>query len=199
MARFNYVELPVRALGAAKTFYERAFGWTLAEFGPTYAATLTGDTDLGLQADATEATRAPLPVIEVEDLEAALAAVELAGGTVLRPIYAFPGGRRFHFIDPSGNELAVVRATDSILFSNASFWDIEAEGTGDSRLQGSCRRNASDKSGAFRFFGRLSFSREPLSGLAVLLSTPQRWSASPPPRLITHKAPALGRGFFIVG
>ncbi len=110
MARFNYVELPVRELGAAKTFYEQAFGWTLAEFGPTYAATLTGDTDLGLQGDAAEATRAPLPVIEVEDLEAALAAVEQAGGTVLRPIFAFPGGRRFHFSDPSGNELAVVRA-----------------------------------------------------------------------------------------
>ncbi len=110
MARFNYVELPVTAVGPAKAFYEQAFGWRLTAFGPTYAATLTGDTDVGLQADAAEATAAPLPVIDVPDLEAALAAVEAAGGQVVRPIFAFPGGRRFHFHDPSGNELAAVQS-----------------------------------------------------------------------------------------
>jgi uncharacterized protein len=110
VARFNYVELPVRELGPAKTFYEQAFGWTLTGFGPTYAATLTGDTDLGLQADAAEATKAPLPVIEVPDLEAALAAVEAAGGRIVRAIFAFPGGRRFQFADPAGNEVAVMTA-----------------------------------------------------------------------------------------
>jgi hypothetical protein len=109
MARLNYVELPVAAIGPAKDFYERAFGWALTEFGPTYAATMTGDTDIGLQADASEATKAPLPVIEVEDLEATLAAVEQAGGRIVQPIFAFPGGRRFHFLDPSGNELAAVK------------------------------------------------------------------------------------------
>jgi catechol 2,3-dioxygenase-like lactoylglutathione lyase family enzyme len=74
MARLNYVELPVRDVATAKAFYERAFGWDMTEFGPTYAATLTGDTDIGLQGDASEATRhdrppdlrlprgAPLPV-----------------------------------------------------------------------------------------------------------------------------------------
>ena len=72
MARLNYVELPVRDVATAKAFYERAFGWALTEFGPTYAATLTGDTDIGLQGDPAEATRAPLPVIAVDDLEAAL-------------------------------------------------------------------------------------------------------------------------------
>jgi hypothetical protein len=109
MARLNYVELPVGDVAAAKAFYESAFGWSLTAFGPTYAATLTGDTDLGLQGDPGEATKAPLPVIEVEDLEAALAAVESAGGRIVRPIFAFPGGRRFHFLDPSGNEVAAVR------------------------------------------------------------------------------------------
>ena len=109
MARLNYVELPVAAIGTAKDFYERAFGWTLTGFGPTYAATMTGDTDIGLQADAAEATKAPLPVIDVDDLEAALAAVEQAGGRIVRPIFAFPGGRRFHFLDPAGNELAAVK------------------------------------------------------------------------------------------
>ena len=110
MARLNYVELPVREIGAAKAFYERAFGWSLADFGPTYAATLSGDTDIGLQADAADATKAPLPVIDVEDLEAALAAVEAAGGRIVKPIFPFPGGRRFHFLDPSNNELAAVQA-----------------------------------------------------------------------------------------
>ena len=109
MARLNYVELPVREIGPAKAFYEAAFGWSLSGFGPTYAATVTGDTDIGLQADSADATAAPLPVIEVDDLEAALEAVEAAGGEIVRPIFAFPGGRRFHFRDPSGNELAAVK------------------------------------------------------------------------------------------
>ena len=110
MARLNYVELPVGEIGAVKGFYESAFGWSLTEFGPSYACTLTGDTDIGLQADAAEATKAPLPVIQVDDLEAALAAVEAAGGTIVRPIFAFPGGRRFQFRDPAGNEPAVMQA-----------------------------------------------------------------------------------------
>jgi len=113
MARLNYVELPVGDIAAARGFYEAAFGWTMTAFGPTYAATLTGDTDVGLQADAAEATRAPLPVIEVDDLEATLAAVEQAGGTIVRRIFAFPGGRRFHFLDPSGNEVAAVRSAEA--------------------------------------------------------------------------------------
>ena len=108
-ARLNYVELPTSDIAAARRFYERAFAWTLAEFGPSYAATTTGDTDIGLQADPAEATRAPLPVIDVADLEVALDAIVAAGGTIVRPIFAFPGGRRFHFVDPSGNELAAVK------------------------------------------------------------------------------------------
>src|SRR4028119_784245 len=59
MARFNYVELPVGDVPATKAFYEAAFGWRLTDFGPSYAATLTGDTDIGLQGDATAAARAP--------------------------------------------------------------------------------------------------------------------------------------------
>ena len=108
MARLNYVELPVREIAAAKDFYEQVFGWTMSEFGPTYAATTSGDTDVGLQADTEEATAAPLPVIEVDDLEETLRAVQDAGGAITRQIFEFPGGWRFQFVDPSGNEVAAV-------------------------------------------------------------------------------------------
>lgn len=110
MARLNYVELPVSDIESARIFYESAFDWDMTAFGPTYAATLTGDTDVGLQGDPAEATSAPLPVIEVHDLEATLEAVMLAGGTISRPIFTFPGGRRFQFLDPSGNEVAAVKS-----------------------------------------------------------------------------------------
>jgi predicted enzyme related to lactoylglutathione lyase len=110
MPRINFVELPARNLAAAKTFYGSVFGWDLTDFGPSYACTLTGDVDLGLQGDAGEATAAPLAVIAVDDLEAAQSAVERAGGVISRPIFAFPGGRRFHFKDPNGLELAVLKA-----------------------------------------------------------------------------------------
>jgi len=112
LARLNYVELPVRDIAAARTFYEQIFGWSMTEFAPTYAATLTGDTDIGLQADASEATKAPLPVIDVDDLEAAFAAVQATGAEIVRPIFAFPGGRRFQFLDPSGNEVACVKGDE---------------------------------------------------------------------------------------
>lgn len=105
--RIDYVELPVPATAAVKRFYEQAFGWNLTDFAPTYSATITGDVDIGLQADRAAATQAPLPVIQAADLEVALAAVQAAGATILRPIFGFPGGRRFHFRDPGGNELAV--------------------------------------------------------------------------------------------
>ena len=110
MARLNYVELPASQFDATRAFYEGAFGWTLTQFGPTYAATMSGDTDIGLQGDVTEAPGAPLPVIEVDDLEAALESVVRTGGVIVRPIFAFPGGRRFQFRDPAGNELACVKS-----------------------------------------------------------------------------------------
>ena len=109
MARLNYLELPTRDIAAAKAFYAAAFGWGFTDFGPSYAATTSGDTDVGFQGDAAEATAAALPVIEVDDLEAAEAAVRAAGGRITRAIFAFPGGRRFHFVDPDGHELAAMQ------------------------------------------------------------------------------------------
>ena len=109
MARLNYFELPTGDIVRARTFYAAAFGWDFTDFGPSYAATTSGDTDIGLQADPAEQTAAALPVIEVAELEQALSAVERAGGTVTQAVFSFPGGRRFHFTDPDGHELAAVQ------------------------------------------------------------------------------------------
>ena len=106
--RIDYVELPsATAHELTRAFYARAFGWTFTDYGPDYAATTNGVTDVGLQGERSEALSAPLPVIGVDDLDAAFKQVADAGGVIAKPIFAFPGGRRFHFIDPSGSELAV--------------------------------------------------------------------------------------------
>ena len=110
--RIGFVELPAADIGAAASFYAEVFGWALTGFGPSYACTMTGDVDVGLQADMEEAPRSPLPVITVDDLEAMLAAVEEAGGLIVKPIFSFPGGRRFQFEDPNGNELAVMQPSE---------------------------------------------------------------------------------------
>lgn len=110
MARISFVELPTTDLSSTRSFYADAFGLAFTDFGPSYSCTLTGDVDLGLQADASEVTAAPLAVITVDDLEAAFNAVGKAGGVITKPIFTFPGGRRFHFRDPSGNELAALKA-----------------------------------------------------------------------------------------
>jgi predicted enzyme related to lactoylglutathione lyase len=102
----DYVELPGAGLPETKRFYGMAFGWTFVDYGPDYAA-FTAGVDGGFQADAAAAARAPLVIIYAKDLEAMEAKVRAAGGQILAPIYSFPGGRRFHFQDPSGNELAV--------------------------------------------------------------------------------------------
>jgi len=107
-ARIDYVELPsVTAHELTRAFYAKAFGWSFIDFGPDYAATEGGTVDIGLNGQVDDALSAPLPVIRVTDLEAAFDAVTKSGGVIARPIFAFPGGRRFHFIDPSGSELAV--------------------------------------------------------------------------------------------
>jgi hypothetical protein len=75
--RICFVELPTAATDPAKSFYAKVFGFAMTDFGPTYSCTMTGDVDLGLQADAKEASRAPLPVIQVESLEATETEVKL--------------------------------------------------------------------------------------------------------------------------
>jgi uncharacterized protein len=109
VARPNFIELPAHDLAASKAFFEAVFGMAMTGFGPTYACTLTGDVDQA------EATQAPLVVIAVTDLEATLAAVTATGATVSKPIFSFPGGRRFHFRDPGGNELAAMQVDPPLL------------------------------------------------------------------------------------
>jgi len=110
MAKIVYLELPARQHAATKAFYSAALGWEMTDYGPSYSATESLGVNVGLQADLNDAPAAPLVVVEVADLEAALRAVQAAGGEIVRPIFPFPGGRRFQFRDPSGNELAVMQA-----------------------------------------------------------------------------------------
>ena len=102
--RIDYVEFAGGDLIATKRFYEQAFGWAFTDYGPSYSAFDEG-LDGGFNADGQ--SRAPLVILYADDLEAAEARVRAAGGEILRAPYDFPGGRRFHFRDPSGNELAV--------------------------------------------------------------------------------------------
>ncbi len=102
--KIDYVELPGGELSGTKAFYAAAFGWTFTDYGPTYAAFEQG-LDGGFQAE--EAASAPLVILYARDLEAMEAKVRAAGGEIVKPIFSFPGGRRFHFRDPAGNELAV--------------------------------------------------------------------------------------------
>ena len=102
----DYIEMPGADMSALKDFYSGAFGWTFTDYGPTYAAFNEG-LDGGFQTDASARLTKPLVVLYAKDLEAMEAKVRAAGGTISQPIFSFPGGRRFHFTDPSGNELAV--------------------------------------------------------------------------------------------
>ena len=107
----DYVEISARDLAEAKRFYAAAFGWAFTDYGPAYAG-IQGERGEqgGIEERAGHAAPAgggPLVILYSDDLEATLAAVEAAGGTVTTPPFGFPGGRRFHFHDPSGNELAV--------------------------------------------------------------------------------------------
>jgi uncharacterized protein len=108
--RIDYVELGARNAGdyaRTKAFFETAFGWTYQDFGPDYCDTKSSGVGSGINGDSDHRTLQPLPVIFVENLEEAQSQVVAAGGIVTRPIFTFPGGRRFHFADPSGNELGV--------------------------------------------------------------------------------------------
>lgn len=105
----DYIEFTVHELHAAKRFYAAAFGWSFTDYGPGYAGIrrLEGEGEVGGLRVGDPRRGGALVVLYSTDLEASLAAVEAAGGAIVKAIFSFPGGRRFHFHDPSGNELAV--------------------------------------------------------------------------------------------
>jgi len=105
--KIDYVEFPGADLAETKRFYGEAFGWTFQDYGPDYAAFEGQGADGGFSSTPGEAPTKPLVVLYAHDLEAMEASVAKAGGAITRAIFSFPGGRRFHFRDPSGNELAV--------------------------------------------------------------------------------------------
>ena len=108
--KMNYVEFPAKDLAATKAFFESVFSWTFTDYGPEYTSFENQGLDGGFfQSDLASSTEkgAALIVFYSNQLEATLAKVEKAGGSILKPIYSVPGGRRFHFTEPSGNEFAV--------------------------------------------------------------------------------------------
>ena len=105
--RIDYVELPATDIAATRRFYEAAFGWRFTDYGPGYTAFEDGRLAGGFSTAATVRPSGVLVVLYATDLEATDAAVQAAGGSIVKPAFSFPGGRRFHFADPSGNELAV--------------------------------------------------------------------------------------------
>ncbi|MCP3918635.1 MAG: VOC family protein [bacterium] len=105
----DYIEFTVRDLPEAKRFYTEAFGWSFTDYGPEYAGIQRpGGGEVGGMHQAAELRiGGPLVVLYSSDLEASVQAVVAAGGEIVKEPFGFPGGRRFHFLDPSGNELAV--------------------------------------------------------------------------------------------
>lgn len=108
--KINYVELPTRDIGTVKTFFSAVFGWTFVDYGPEYSAFYDAGLNGGFyHADKESATESgsALVVFYSRDLESTQEKIERSGGTIKRPTFTFPGGRRFHFCDPNGNEYAV--------------------------------------------------------------------------------------------
>ncbi|MGF1742332.1 VOC family protein [Vibrio profundum] len=113
--KLNYVEFPARNLEATKSFFCSAFDWQFVDYGPEYSAFSNQGLDGGFfQSDLCSQTSngAALLVFYSMDIQATLAKVVNAGGVIVRPIFEFPGGCRFHFTEPSGNEFAVWSESD---------------------------------------------------------------------------------------
>lgn len=106
--RLDYLEFATRDVAAASIFYTAAFGWTFTDYGPDYTSFTDGRLTGGFFTDSAAPTRTnPLAVLFAADLESAEQRVVSAGGTITKPAFEFPGGRRFHFTDPTGLELSV--------------------------------------------------------------------------------------------
>ncbi len=106
----NYIEYPAKDLEATRRFFQAAFGWTFVDYGPDYIAFDNQGLDGGFfrsELSSSASKGAALAIFYSENLEATQVKVKNAGGNIVQAIFAFPGGRRFHFTEPSGNEFAV--------------------------------------------------------------------------------------------
>jgi len=106
----NYLEFPASDLDASKAFFSTVFGWSFTDFGPDYSSFSDASVDGGFyraELSAKADNGSVLVVFYSDNLEATQAKIEATGGTVAKAIFDFPGGRRFHFYEPSGNEFAV--------------------------------------------------------------------------------------------
>jgi len=107
--RIDYVEFASTDPAASRVFFETVFGWSFVDYGADYTAFDDGRLQGGffrsqpLRAEA----GAPLLVLYADHLAPVEAAVRAAGGQIVKPVFAFPGGSRFQFVEPGGNELAV--------------------------------------------------------------------------------------------
>jgi len=105
--RIDYIELPTVDLIEAKHFYGEVFGWKFVDYGPEYTSFNDGRLDGGFRKEPSVQRGGPLIIIYSINLELIKEKIKSAGGTIVQDIFEFPGGRRFHFTDPSGNELAI--------------------------------------------------------------------------------------------
>ena len=118
-ATLNGIELPATDLAATKTFYEANLGWSFTDYGPTYAAARVSGMEIGFNTEATVGAAQPngaqnptglMMLLQTDDLEAAHSSLGDGGGVILTTPFDFPGGRRLHFRDPSGNVLGIYQA-----------------------------------------------------------------------------------------
>lgn len=104
--KIDYIEFPSADRARSSAFFQAAFSWGIVSYGPTYDALTGAGIDGGID-QAPERVAAPLAVVRTADVDDAERRVIAAGGTITRPQFDFPGGRRFHFREPGGNEMAV--------------------------------------------------------------------------------------------
>ena len=105
--QMDYVEFPASDIEATKRFYNSVFGWSFTDYGPNYTSFHDGRLAGGFTMSAKPVKGGPLIVLYAKSLEQAQKSVIDAGGKIVIETFEFPGGRRFHFADPNGNELAV--------------------------------------------------------------------------------------------
>ncbi len=108
--KINYIEFPSKDIQTTKAFFKEAFGWSFVDYGPEYTAFSDEGIDGGFfksELNSSTNSGSVLVIFYSNYLEQTLLKIENAGGSIIKPIFPFPGGRRFHFSDPTGNEYAV--------------------------------------------------------------------------------------------